>query len=170
MKLVIFDANVIIYLAGLKKLKSLFSVCTIYMTETIYSECKFYIDNETGDKKLIDLQKYKESKKLIVKGIDVEDMLNADIHNTVELFKKRYDIHRGEEEAIYYIHDNPEYKFCAGDAAAYKLLGYLNMQENAISLEQVIGRLSNMEIQYTEEFMKNNIQLGLTMMIENGEF
>lgn len=170
MKLVIFDANVIIYLAGLKKLKSLFSVCTIYMTETIYSECKFYIDNKTGVKKQINLQKYKESKKLIVKGIDIEDMLNADIHNTVELFKKRYDIHRGEEEAIYYIHDNPEYKFCAGDAAAYKLLGYLNMQENAISLEQVIGRLSNMEKQYTEEFMQNNLESGLRMMIENGEF
>lgn len=166
--LVIFDANVIIYLAQIGKLENLLNVCTIYMTSTVISESQYYYNSE-GKKIDIDINSFIEKGMIIEEKYNMSQISNASAYEKVQQFirLKRGKIDLGELEAIYFISDHNDYKFCCGDAAAIKLLAYIDLPDNAISLEQIIGTLSGMKIQYTEKFMKDCLAQGSKLMIED---
>jgi len=167
--LVIFDADVIIYLARINKLKSLFKNCKVYLTEIVYSEIKFYNDIETGEKKYICLESYIESKSLIIiKSMKLTKFYKSDIlKKLIEIEKNGVEVDNGELEAIVFIFNNRKYKLCTGDSGALKFLAYLYLQENAISLETIIGKVKGISKEYTNEFMKNNLNEGNKLMIQD---
>lgn len=138
------------------------------MTNTVFDESKFYTDEE-GRIIEIDLKSYKDKGMLIVEDYDLSQITNSTVYEKIQQFinLKRGQIDLGELEAIYYIADQNEYKFCCGDAAAIKLLAYIDLLENAISLEQILGKISGMEKQFTEKFMKDCLAQGSKMMIED---
>ncbi|GEM_PF-5586345 len=137
------------------------------MTKSVYCESNYYLDRITGKKVDIDLNSYLKNGKLVIEDYDVAMMKLSSVHKLISNFKKHCKIDFGELEAIYYIFDHKEYKFCSGDAAAYKMLAYLGMSENAISLAQIIGQITGMEKQFTEKFMKECIAQGNKWMIED---
>lgn len=166
--LVIFDADIIIYLVKIRKLDSLFKICKIYLTGQIYNEIKFYTDSETNQKKVINLDKYIDNKQLMIKEVLVKDMLESENRSKIDYFNSNhYEVHNGELEGIYFVLKNTKYKFCTGDAGAYRLMGYLGIKKNAISLEEILGKLRNMEQQYKSKFMKECLKQGSTLMIED---
>ena len=150
------------------KLKSLFKICIVYLTGQIFSEIKFYNDPETKERKVINLDKYVKKGHLIIKEVSINDIIKSEYKNQIDKFNINYcEVHEGELEGIYFVLENPKYKFCTGDAGAYKLMGYLGIKENAISLEEILGKLKNMEKQYKSEFMKECLDQGSTLMIED---
>jgi hypothetical protein len=167
--LVIFDAGVIIYLARINKLKSLFKNCKVYLTEIVYSEIKFYTDTETGEKIYIYLESYIESKSLIIiRSIDLEEYNESEIENEIRhIINSGVEIHEGEKEAISFIFNNRKYKLCTGDSGALKFLAYLDLHENAISLETIIGKVKNIKKEYTNEFMKMSLNEGSKLRIQD---
>ncbi len=166
--LVIFDAVIIIYLIQIGKLDSLLKICTVYLTGAVYNEIIFYKDIETGDIINIDLNQYISDGQIKIRDLDMSIILQSDSGKRVDYFIRTHqEIQIGEKEAICFVLENPKYKFCTGDAGAYKLMGYLDIKENAISLEEILGKLKNMEKQYKSEFMKECLAQGSKLMIED---
>ena len=165
-KLYIVDANIIIYLARIGKLESIFNRYRIYLTSIIYGEIKFYRDLNTGEKKSINLNKFRRNKKLII----IEPLEFIRVQKIREIVSPAgVLIDDGELESIAYIIENHGYLLCSGDEKAIIVLAFLGLSKNGISLEKLMGKFKNMEVQYTEEFFKKHIQFGKQQRIQFGD-
>jgi len=161
--IILLDADVIIYLLKIGKFESLLKNHTVYITETIVYEVQYY-ENELGERIYVDLGDYHRKNKLRV----INDASTLAIQQFSEqIAQKRFlpEIHEGEKSCIVLLTLNRDYKFCTGDAAALKVLGYLGLSEQAVSLEELLGRVKNMEPQYLKKTLKKKLEEGEQLRI-----
>lgn len=157
----IFDADVIIYLASIGELELLFKKCEVFLTEIIYNQCQYYEDDR--GRHSINLKEYLEKGKItLLTDIEIEEKV-------IKVQNRGRDgyfvVHEGELEIVLFIYKNREYKMCTGDGGAVKFMCALDMSENLISLEKIIGKQVN--YQFSQKKLKKMIKEGKTMYIQH---
>jgi hypothetical protein len=165
----LLDADVIIWCAKHKKLDSLFRKETIKIPKIIYSQIKYRIDIETGKKEQIDLNGYIKNGKLKVINNPIDENISKiieEVKNCPELLE----IHHGEIECIYLLRENKNHKFCTGDKVAIKVLGFLHLSEQAISLEEIIGTNKGLRENFTQQALKDNLNIGSQLYVQYGNW
>lgn len=164
MKIFLLDADVIIWCAENNKLDSLFKGKKIKIPEVIYGQIRYKIDKETGEKKGIPLQKYIEDGSLEI----IDDPISNDTREIMDKISKLPlpQIHHGEMECITLLKQNPNYKFCTGDRAAIKILGFFSLSDQAVSLEELVGRIRNLRDDFTKKYMKKYLEEGSTFGVQ----
>jgi hypothetical protein len=152
-------------MAEIGKLNSLFKQCVIYLNQVLLDQIKFYED--ANSRRIhIDLQKHLDSGRLVViKSPAIDKIQNIQVK--LEPLEKI--IHEGELEAITHISENRNFIFCTGDLPAIQAMAFLGLSKNGISLERLMGKFKNMEVQYTEEFFKKYIKFGKQQRIQFGD-
>lgn len=165
----IVDADVIIWCARHKKLNKLFKDKKIIIPEIIYNQVKYRIDRETGEKKPINLERYIENGCLEI----VDDPLIKDVEEIIEKVgncPELTEIHHGEAECILLLNKNKNYKFCTGEIGVLKVLGFLQLSDQAISLEDLIGSLRELRKDFTRECLDNNLKIGSELFVKYGDW
>ncbi len=169
MAVYLLDADVIIWCAKHKKLNNLFQKEKIKIPEIIYNQIKYRIDIETGEKEQIDLDKYIKNGSLEIITNPIDENINKimeEIKNCPELLE----VHHGEIECIYLLRENKDHKFCTGDKVAIKVLGFLRLSEQAISLEEIIGNAKELRENFTKQCLKTNLNIGSQLFVQHGDW
>lgn len=164
MNIVLLDANVVIWLHEHKRFEALLKNHRILLTETIANETKYYED-KYGQKKHIDFSTYiKENKLEIIKDAPIEEI--KDLHNRV-IGKGLCELHAGESSCIQLVINNPNYKFCTGEPNVFIVMGYLGLAKQAVSLEELLGRLTDMAQEYTRGVFDKKIKEGKIKRVQS---
>jgi hypothetical protein len=150
-RLLLLDANVVIYLCELGLWGKFINQCDVTLTNTVVEEVKSYnlrSDIQSGKIRCVEAS---------LKSIQVfRAKLGA-------AYLDRMD--PGEAESLAYLMESREqWLLSSGDEIVYKTLGLLNRAEQGISLEEILqgiglGR-AGLEIQYTKEFRRNVTRKG----------
>ena len=164
-KLYILDADVIIHLAELNKLDSLFNQHEIYLSPVVFDEIKYIVDQETGERQDINLKNKYEDKVHIIVAQNISEF--QDMINKARMLGK--ELHNGELDSIIFVQKHKEYIFCSGDAGAIQFLAFLGLSEQGISLENLIGNIKGMQRNFTENSFKKNIKIGKQLRIQYGD-
>lgn len=167
MKVCLLDADVIIWCAENNKLDSLFKNRKTKLPEVIYEQVRYIKDSETDEKRTIQFDKYLEDESLEIIDNPLTDDIE-DIMNTYRQCPEIAEIHPGEVECITLLKNRRNYLFCTGDRSAIKVLGYLQLSEQAISLEELIRRVRNIRDDFTREYMKRYLKEGSKLWIKYG--
>lgn len=169
MEVFLIDADVIIWCAENNKLDTLFEDNAIKMPEKIFEEIKYKEDPITKEKSGIDLDKYIDNGSLkIIKSALSETIIK--LRKTYEICPQLAEIQDGEIQCIAILMENSEYKFCTGDIAAMKVLGYTKLSGQAVSLEKLIGSVTGLRYDFTEECLKENLKIGRRLYIQYGDW
>lgn len=150
-RLLLLDANVVIYLCELGLWEKFIEKCDVTLAKTVVDEVKSY-----------DLRPDIEAKKIQC----VEASLKSIRDFRVKLGAVYLDrMDPGEAESLAYLMQSRErWQLSSGDEIVYKTLGLLNRAEQGISLEEILqgiglGR-SGLDVQYTKEFRLNVTRKG----------
>ncbi len=150
-RLLLLDANVVIYLCELGLWQKFIEQCDVTLTKTVVDEVKSY-----------DLQPDIQNGKIRC----VEASLKS-----IEAFKAKLGVtyldrmDPGEAESLAYLMESREqWQLSSGDEIVYKTLGLLNCAEQGISLEELLQKIGlsrpGLDIQYTKEFRLNITKKG----------
>lgn len=167
MKVFLLDADVIIWCAENSKLDSLFKGKKIRIPKKIFEEVKYKEDPETKERKTIQFQKYiKEGSLEVVDNPYTKEMKK--VRDTYKECSQLAQLDDGESECIALLMKNYEYRFCTGDRTAMKVLGFWQLSEQTISLEELIGRVRDIRDDFTKEYMKKYLKIGSILRLQYG--
>lgn len=159
MKVFLLDANVIIWCAENGKLEALFKNREIILPRKIFEEVEYKKNPITQEKHGIDLNKYLEDGSLkIIDSIFSETIKK--VRKTYKICPQLAEIQDGEIECIALLMKNPKYKFCTGDVPAIRVVGFYGLSEQMISLEKLVGKISNLSDNFKQKCMKKNLKFG----------
>lgn len=171
LKLLILDANVVIFLHERGIWQALISQCEVSLPRTVVVEAAFF-DDDNGMRHYIDLDDDISAGKLSVFDVPLP---------TLQKFQHRFDslyisqIDPGELEALAYLDDSTEnFLISSGDAIVYRVLGRLGKGEHGISLEEVLSKIglqqSKIGWQFTKRFREKYTQDGFMDLVQNRGF
>jgi len=161
----LLDADVIIWCAKKGKLNALFKRRKIQIPKVIFEQVIHYTIPETGQKKTILADKYIEDGSLRIIDNPVSKEI-IDIKNTYKKCPELAKIHNGEAECISLLLEKKEFKFCTGDTDTMKVISFLDLAEQAISLEQLIGKVRDIRENFTEDCMKFHLGKGSALRVQ----
>lgn len=160
LNLLLFDANIVIYLFKLGIWDKVIALCDVHLSETVVDEARFY-DDASGFEKTIDLGAEIESGGIKTFGLETSK-LAAFRHQFDPLYFERLD--PGELESLVFLSDaEEEYLLCSADSIVFKVLGNLRLSHQGISLEEVLQRIGigrNIEYQYSKKFREKWDKIG----------
>jgi len=82
----------------------------------------------------------------------------------IKPLRGHYDIHAGEDETLAFLLNSAEtWKVCAADKAVFRVLGFLDMAEQGVSLEEVlsdIGLGRALDWKFSKRFREKYTKLG----------
>lgn len=165
MKVYLLDADVIIWCAEKKKLDALFKNKRILIPQVIFDQSINYTDPKTKVRKTIRFDKYIDDGSLAIIDNPISEVI-LQIKNTYIKCPELAEIHDGEAECIALLLDNSEYKFCTGDTDTMKVVGFWGCSEQAISLEQLIGKVRDIRENFTEDCMKFHLGKGSALRVQ----
>lgn len=161
----LLDADVIIWCADNGKLDSLFKNKKIKIPLVIFKEAREYTDPKTGEKRTIQFSKYLNNGSL--------EIIDSPLTKEIEKFKNTYkicpqlaQIQNGESQCLALLKKNPGYKFCTGDIMAMKIVGFWGLSEQAISLEELVGKIKNLRHDFTKESLRKFLKIGASLRLE----
>ncbi len=139
LRLLLLDANVMIMLHELGLWDKTVDLCDIHLAGTVIDEEALFFRDSNGDEHSIDLLADIASAKVIRFDVGVS-LINA--------FKTRFRsdyfdaLDPGEAESLTYLVNSKErYHICSADKIVYRVLGYLYLADQGISLEEVLQRI-----------------------------
>jgi hypothetical protein len=161
LKLLILDANAVIFLFENGLWQSVLARCEIYLSRIVAEDEVKYYHGRDADK-LIDLSQDIQQGKACLFDVTPPQLKNF-TSNFDPLYLDRLD--PGEAESLaYLVVSSDEYLISSGDAIVYKVLGNLNRGHQGISLEEVFQRIglsqSKLPRQYSKQFRENNTSEG----------
>lgn len=161
LKLLIFDANVVIRLYELGLWQAVLTRCDVHLSRIVVEdEVKYYHGREQD--RLIDLSGDVADGRIHVFDVELD---------AIREFRARFDptymerLDPGEAESLAFMLRSPErYLISSADSIVFKVLGNLNMAERGISLEEVLqgigqGR-SDLTWPYTRRFREKYTREG----------
>lgn len=169
LKLLILDAGVVIKLHEMELWSTIVDRCDIHLSMIVAcQESKFHEVKEDDWGRDIDLSVDIESNAITIFDVVQED---------VEAFKSQFDsnyfaeLDAGEAESLaYLVNQNDDYFISSGDAIVYKVLGNLNLGEQGISLEEILGKCGLSRkiegFQYSKAFREQLTAKGATDMVQ----
>lgn len=139
LRLVILDANIVIYLHQIGIWPQVADRCEIVLARTVAEQEVLFceVDNERHE---IDL-----SKDVAASRVRVVDVLASHVVK----FRSRFDplylegLHVGETESLVYLALNPETgaSVCSADKFVFRVLPHLGLSDRGISLEELLAKL-----------------------------
>ena len=138
LKLLILDAGVVIKLHELELWSSIVERCDVHLS-SIVARCESKYHEVKGDDwgRDIDL-----SADINNRSITIFDFPQDAVYEFKSQFDPSYfaDLDAGETESLaFLVHQNDDYRISSGDAIVYKVLGNLNLGDQGISLEEILG-------------------------------
>jgi hypothetical protein len=138
-KLLIFDANVVISLHEYGLWAQITERCDVHLSRTVAeSEADFYED-KSGNQIPIDLSPDEQAARITVFDLDI---------TAIRAFERMFDcnyaaeLDPGEKESLaHLVRSKEDYRICSGDHIVYKVLGNLNRGDQGISLEEVLAAI-----------------------------
>lgn len=159
-KLLLLDANVVIYLHELGLWDTVVEQCDVHLSATVIGECDFFRDANEIDHR-IDLRPYIENGTVTMFEVPLDKIIAfmAD-------FSKSYkaDLDPGEAESLtYLLESTDEYTICSADHIVFQVLGSHYRSGQGLSLEellQVLGKTRKLGYQFTKAFREKCNQSG----------
>ena len=134
--------------------------CQVTISRTIMDIEALFVERE-GFRDYINLNTFEK------KGsISVADVPTSSVQNLLKKTAKLQDVQidDGEKEILAYLLDSDQnYYICSADAAAYRVLGYLQLGEMGVSFEEAleqIGIKRPLEWKYKKEFREKYTKKG----------
>ena len=168
LKLLILDANVVIFLNERAIWSKLIANCDVSLPNTVVEESGFF-DDENGDRHYIDL-----SEDIANKRVNIFDVPLIDLQKFQQQFDSLYisQIDPGEMEALAHLcNSSQQYSISSGDAIVYRVLGRLGKGTQGISLEEILSTIglqqANIGWQFTRKFREKYTQDGFADMMQD---
>jgi hypothetical protein len=159
-KLLILDANVVIYLHEKGLWQAVLQRCEVHLSGIVIDdEVRFYQGTEHDE--VIDL-----SPDVAAGRVDRFDAPVADVREFRNQFGPVYrgDLDPGEEESLAHVLHAEDFVISSGDAIVYRILGNVNKGDAGLSLEELLQKLglgrSGLPWQYTKAFREKYTRLG----------
>ena len=172
MKYWILDADVIIDLLSINVFDRLSkqSSVQLYAASTVIDEVRFY--NNEDQKASINLRDaYVSNNFLIEQSASLKEI--QDIRQSLPTLM-RDSLHSGELETLAILRREENLVLCCCDAAAIRVLPFLDLTSRCISLEKLLIssglKRSNLKPRHTDEYLQNNIRIGQKAKIYNMNF
>ena len=162
LKLLLFDANVVIELHRLGLWGKVIDQCDIYLTRTVaYDESQFWED-DCGQRYYFDLNNDIENGK--IECIDISNLqLSKFFAKFSPVYLEKLDPGEAESLALLVLRQE-KWLISSADIIVYKVLGSLAMGDRGVSLEEVlisIGMKRNdLDWQYTRRFREKYTKKG----------
>lgn len=161
LKLLILDANVVIYLHEHELWQAVLERCEVHLSGIVIDdEVRFYPGTEYDE--VIDLSP----------DVDAGRIQRFDVPvSEVKVFRDQFDpVYRGdldpgeEESLAHMLHAAKDFLISSGDAIVYRILGNVNRGDAGISLEEVLQKVGlsrgNLPWQYTKAFQERYTRVG----------
>ncbi|MFP4353856.1 MAG: hypothetical protein ACLFUJ_01940 [Phycisphaerae bacterium] len=134
-RLLLLDANVIIELFRMGIWEQIVDRCDVHLSRTILQEARYYEDDD-GLRCGIDLVCCQRSGAVTVHDVSLSQDAELTKHFGIA-YLERFD--PGEREALAHLLTSQErFTICSADSIVFKVLGYLNLAEQGISLEEIL--------------------------------
>jgi len=167
LKLLILDANVVIYLHENDLWQAILERCEVYLSGIV---AKFEVRCYRGEEydEIIDL-----CPDIRAGRVQTFDVSASDLQRFREQFDPLYlgDLDDGEAESLAFMFDQAqEFLISSGDAIVFRILGNLNEADRGLSLEEVLQRIGlgrgGLEWQYTKAFREKYTAIGQQDMVQ----
>jgi len=159
-RLLLLDANVVIYLFQLGIWDKFVESCDVHMERTIIEQCKYYKDDNEG-KRPIDLSAYMKRGDIVEETAELTELVSLKDKFGSDIIER---LDRGEAEALALLTErNPKFLICSSDPIVFRVLAALGMSEQGVALETVlqgIGLRRSVDSQYTEKYRRMYLQRG----------
>ena len=162
----LLDADVIIWCADNGKLDALFKNKKIKIPQIIYDQIIHYTVPVTHEKRTILLNKYLDQGSLEIVDNPVTEEIGK-IRNSYKKCPQLAEIHDGESECIALLLENKEFMFCTGDIDTMKVIGFWGLSEQAISLEELVGKIRNLRYDFSKDCMKKHLEKGSVLKVQS---
>ena len=161
LKLLILDANVVIYLHQIGLWQAVLERCEVYLSSIVIDdEVQHYEGTEYDE--VIDL-----SPDIAAGRVQRFDVPVAE----VKIFRGQFDpayrgeLDPGEEESLAYMLQATEsFVISSGDAIVYRILGNVSRGDSGLSLEEILQKIgigrSGLPWQYTKTFREKYTKIG----------
>jgi hypothetical protein len=160
LKLLILDANEVIYLHETGLWQAVLSRCEVYLARIVAeSEVKYYRGSEADE--IIDL-----SDDITQGRVKVFELTITEFKPFIDLFDPTYleSLDPGEAESLAYLVQSKDmYLISSADAIVFRVLGLLNRSDQGISLEEVLQKMGlgrSVSRQYTKQFRERYAREG----------
>ncbi|MGD0897357.1 MAG: hypothetical protein ABR915_05935 [Thermoguttaceae bacterium] len=161
LKLLILDANVVIYLQEKSLWRPLLERCEVYLSRLVAEhEVRYYHGTEWNE--IIDL-----TPDIQARLVQVFDVPVASVRRFRAQFDLPYlgDLDDGEAESLAFLFEATDpYLISSGDAIVYRILGNLNRADAGLSLEEILQRIgltrTDLARQYRREFREAHTKTG----------
>jgi len=138
-RLVLFDANVVIWLFRLGIWDRVIEQCDVYVSETIIDEEAHFYLTEDEQRRDLDLHPYVEAGRITSFAVTM---------SRVAAFGAQFDpvylekLDPGETESLAFLLDQADpFRLCSADKIVFRVLGDLNLGEAGISLQELLGTI-----------------------------
>jgi hypothetical protein len=152
LKLLILDANEVIYLHETGLWQAVLSRCEVFLSRTVAEvEAKFYRGTEADE--IIDV-----SEDIAAGRVKVFEQTPTELKQFFDRFDPMYlpSLDPGEAESLaYLVQSKDACLISSGDAIVFRVLGLLNRSDQGISLEEVLQKIGQGRVvskQYTKQF------------------
>lgn len=138
-RLLLLDANVVIYLFEIGLWDELVERCEVLLSRIVAEREAQFFEKDDGEKVYFDLQSY-----IADNRVTVIDASVADIKAFRDLFDPVYlpRLDDGESESLAYLIKSPDKcLICSADAIVFRVLALLNRIEQGLSLEEILGEI-----------------------------
>lgn len=137
LKLLILDANVVIYLHELGVWQKLISASDVHLARTVVADEAVYYEADgenipidlSGDERQARIQEFEVSLADIVRFRDQFDPVYVG------------ELDPGETESLAFLTQSKGFLIASGDAIVYRVLGRLNRSDQGISLEEILQKV-----------------------------
>ncbi|MDI7260085.1 MAG: hypothetical protein QME90_09210 [Thermodesulfobacteriota bacterium] len=160
MKLWLLDADIVIDFLSLEVFDPLVKKHEIHVASTVINEIKYY---KRGEEKFqIDFrEKYVTSNLVKELSATYEEMRDL-LSKLPLIFRDTLDT--GELESLTILYHRRELAFCSCDAAAIRVLPFLDLSERGISAESLLSMSGltrkNLNPNHTDDYFKTNLRKG----------
>lgn len=160
-RLLLLDANVVIYLHELGLWDKFTDSCDVTLTRTVVDEVKYY-SAEEGIQYRIDLEPDVRDGRINCVDVPVDR-----VQKFIESFGPSYidRLDPGESESLAYLfNSSEEWLICSADEIVFRALGLLQRVEQGISLEEILQKTglvrSDLAGRYSKQFRLNVTKKG----------
>lgn len=160
LKLLILDANEVIYLHETGLWQVVLSRCEVFLGRTVAEdEAKFYRGTEADE--IIDV-----SVDISAGRVKIFEQTPTELKLFFDRFDPMYlsSLDPGEAESLaYLVQSKDSYLISSGDAIVFRVLGLINRNDQGISLEEVLQKIGHgraVPKQYTKQFRDRYIKDG----------
>lgn len=166
-RLLLLDANVIIYLYELKLWDRFLGKCEVILSRTVMEQEVLFFE-ENGERRSIDLAPFEQDGRIKVIDVPVSE---------IQAFKNRFDVINierldpGEAESLaYLVNARDTHLICSSDGIVFRALALLDKADQGISLEEIlrdVGLGRRLQYQYSEAFRRRYTTTGTQDRIQN---